>query len=442
MRFVRSTGRLALAVVLGAVLLCVAAVGGRSQVGVAAGGATTVLAERADAGAKGGGTFSVASYLGEISPTLRTNACTSVYTVTNLWTEPAEIVQSFRSLSDVEVHRLTDTVGVGGRAVHDLAEIDALGTAFHGYVWAESGLPFAFDLASCPGRWSQYYLAIVQKRWPPIPEAPVLTSDLGVGRYTLRWNGVDLAESYLLQEAVDPDFADVAQSWELTPTTAYTVTDLSAGPYYYRVRARGRWADSSWSHSEGVLRDDFATPASGWAVANNDYERWRYVNGRYEGTAKQPDVPVFERAPVRVDDFTLQTDFYPITRGSEGTHGLVFGLSVDGREYYAFGATPFGGGQYLLERRMPGGQWVTLQDWAPHAVDATHFRLKVVRSGDRIELFIDDQWVAGVTDDVLTGARGVGVYVVPFVEPVASGSVTTQFDNFVVAGPVVGFDAP
>ena len=42
----------------------------------------------------------------------------------------------------------------------------------------------------------------------------------------------------------------------------------------------------------------------------------------------------------------------------------------------------------------------------------------------------------------VAGARGVGVYVVPFVEPVASGSVTTQFDNFVVAGPVVGFDAP
>ena len=303
MRFVRSTGRLALAVVLGGVLLCVAAVGGRSQVGVAAGGATTVLAERADAGAKGGGTFSVASYLGEISPTLRTNACTSVYTVTNLWTEPAEIVQSFRSLSDVEVHRLTDTVGVGGRAVHDLAEIDALGTAFHGYVWAESGLPFAFDLASCPGRWSQYYLAIVQKRWPPIPEAPVLTSDLGVGRYTLRWNGVDLAESYLLQEAVDPDFADVAQSWELTPTTAYTVTDLSAGPYYYRVRARGRWADSSWSHSEGVLRDDFATPASGWASRSTRL-RWTSLRGAADSAGQtswkclpRPTSAPMERGP-------------------------------------------------------------------------------------------------------------------------------------------------
>jgi len=103
------------------------------------------------------------------------------------------------------------------------------------------------------------YLPLVLKRWPPIPDTPVLNAISnadGDGSYAVTWNAAYLAETYTLQEATDTAFS--------TPTTRYTGSGTSwnasnkpAGTYYYRVRASRSWQgqtlNSAWSNVQSVV---------------------------------------------------------------------------------------------------------------------------------------------------------------------------------------------
>jgi len=98
----------------------------------------------------------------------------------------------------------------------------------------------------------QIYLPLVVKRWPPIPYTPSLNplsnSDQD-NYYTASWTSDDLAQTYILEEAISSNFSGAqvvyqgsSLSWSV-PSPGKT-----PGNYYYRVKAHSSWGDSPWSN--------------------------------------------------------------------------------------------------------------------------------------------------------------------------------------------------
>jgi C1A family cysteine protease len=99
------------------------------------------------------------------------------------------------------------------------------------------------------------HLPLVMKRWPPIPDTPVLnpiSNPDGDGNYHVSWSSAYLADTYTLQEDDNAAFS--------SPTTRYTgsgtswnATGKSPGTYYYQVKAGNAWGDSGWSTTRSVI---------------------------------------------------------------------------------------------------------------------------------------------------------------------------------------------
>jgi hypothetical protein len=103
-------------------------------------------------------------------------------------------------------------------------------------------------------KWHRVYLPLVLRRWPPIPDTPVLNvisnADID-GTYTVSWNAVYLAITYTLQEDDNPSFSSPTVRYTDT-LTSWNANDQAAGVYYYQVKANnGRWS-SDWSNVESV----------------------------------------------------------------------------------------------------------------------------------------------------------------------------------------------
>jgi hypothetical protein len=101
------------------------------------------------------------------------------------------------------------------------------------------------------------YLPLVMKRWPPVPYTPVLNPIDNTdqdGYYTITWGEADLADSYILEEATNASFSGAQVVYQGTDLS-WTVPDPGKmpGTYYYRVKARNSWGDSSWSNIRSVI---------------------------------------------------------------------------------------------------------------------------------------------------------------------------------------------
>jgi len=95
---------------------------------------------------------------------------------------------------------------------------------------------------------------MVLRRWPPIPDTPVLNAisnpDID-GNYTVSWNAAYLAITYTLQEDDNTSFSSPTIRYT-GPMTSWNANDQAAGVYYYQVKANnGRWS-SDWSNVESV----------------------------------------------------------------------------------------------------------------------------------------------------------------------------------------------
>ena len=98
------------------------------------------------------------------------------------------------------------------------------------------------------------YLPMVAKRWPPLPDTPVLnaiSNPGGVRNYAVTWNTAYLAETYTLQEATDAAFSSATTRYTGSGTS-WNASNKSAGTYYYRVKATNSYGDSGWSNVQSV----------------------------------------------------------------------------------------------------------------------------------------------------------------------------------------------
>jgi hypothetical protein len=114
--------------------------------------------------------------------------------------------------------------------------------------------PIKSDIFQIDSDTHEVFIPLVMKRWPPIPETPVLnpiTTPDGRTNFSVNWSTAALAETYVLQEAVNPEFADPVQQYS-GPATFWNATNKSPGTYYYRVKALNTWGESGWSNTGQV----------------------------------------------------------------------------------------------------------------------------------------------------------------------------------------------
>jgi len=101
---------------------------------------------------------------------------------------------------------------------------------------------------------SKIYLPLVFKRYPPIPDTPVLNAISNPGNdgdYTVSWGAAYLATSYILEEDDNSAFSSPTQRYSGSGTS-WSASNKSTGTYYYRVKAHNSWGDSAWSNVESV----------------------------------------------------------------------------------------------------------------------------------------------------------------------------------------------
>lgn len=98
------------------------------------------------------------------------------------------------------------------------------------------------------------YFPLVMRRWPPIPDVPVLNSisySAGDDYYTVDWDSAYLADTYTLQEDDNASFSSPEVRYTGYSTSWYA-SDKAVGTYYYRVKATNSWGDSGWSSIRSV----------------------------------------------------------------------------------------------------------------------------------------------------------------------------------------------
>ncbi len=129
------------------------------------------------------------------------------------------------------------------------------------------------------GKW-RAFLPTVMQRWPPLPGAPALQAidnTDGDGAYAIRWDAAVGAETYVLEETRDSNFASALERYA-GPGTVFQVVGQGATRFFYRVKAQNRWGDSAWSKVERVdvfwekePNDDASLQANGPLVSGLVY---------------------------------------------------------------------------------------------------------------------------------------------------------------------------
>jgi hypothetical protein len=98
------------------------------------------------------------------------------------------------------------------------------------------------------------FLPIVMKRWPPIPDVPVLNAISNSdhdGDYGVDWDSAYLASTYELQEDDNSSFSSPVTRYSGS-LTYYSVNDKPVGTWYYRVRGCNSYGCSGWSVTRSV----------------------------------------------------------------------------------------------------------------------------------------------------------------------------------------------
>ncbi|HKZ83253.1 MAG TPA: DNRLRE domain-containing protein [Anaerolineae bacterium] len=127
------------------------------------------------------------------------------------------------------------------------------------------------------------YLPLVPKRWPPIPDVPVLnpiSNPDGDGNYTVSWNAAYLADTYTLQEDDNAAFSSPTTPYT-GPGTSWPASGKPAGTYYYRVKATNVYGDSGWSNAQSV---SVFPPGTLYSIADADVLQG-YPNTNYGSDA-------------------------------------------------------------------------------------------------------------------------------------------------------------
>jgi hypothetical protein len=97
--------------------------------------------------------------------------------------------------------------------------------------------------------WSQPAVTTVQASALPAPNLQPIDNPGGISDYTIEWQSVAGADTYLLEQSRDPYFVSPTEVYSGSGTSHFR-DDQPGGTWHYRVRAFGPSGSSPWSGSE------------------------------------------------------------------------------------------------------------------------------------------------------------------------------------------------
>jgi cardiolipin synthase len=107
------------------------------------------------------------------------------------------------------------------------------------------------------GDYFAYLPVVLRNLGPPLPHQPTLfmiSNPDGDGAYNVSWTEEPFrrADTYTLEEALDPSFSSGLQTVCTTADQSCDVTDRLAGTYYYRVRGYNGYGYGPYSNTQSV----------------------------------------------------------------------------------------------------------------------------------------------------------------------------------------------
>jgi uncharacterized repeat protein (TIGR01451 family) len=170
--------------------------------------------------------------------------------------------------------------------------------------------------------------------------------------------------------------------------------------------------------------DNFSDPDSGWPVGDNSSRRYAYTGGQYQIWVKKPSQGWLVTPGAKATDFAASVSARRAS-GSSGGYGIVFGINEGWGEFYEFDIGP---NNYSIWK-YNYGTWTALRNWTASSYIKTGTswnRLKVVRDGANIAVYVNNQYLATVTDGSFTGLRRIGL----LAESPSTGPLDARFDDF------------
>jgi hypothetical protein len=179
-----------------------------------------------------------------------------------------------------------------------------------------------------------------------------------------------------------------------------------------------------------LYEENFDDPDSGWDVFDEDNTVAEYVDGEYEIGVYDVDYMAWgsvEAGP-EFTDFQVEVEARSVDGPVDNNFGLLIRYQPDTDAFYWFQISA--DGFYSFDLRE-AGDWTSLAGWEEsdaiqQGLGATN-RLQVICQGDRFSLYVNDVFLAEVTDDVLSYGQ-VGLAAGAFDEP----GVVIHFDNLEV----------
>lgn len=257
--------------------------------------------------------------------------------------------------------------------------------------------------------------------WVRINSTSIRTFDLCEDDNTAGWveDTIDLSsyagQSVTLEFRVETDFID---------SSNYFVDDVSieAGNNTYLPLTLSNY----WT----ALHDDFSNPNSGWDISDTPESTYGYVNGEYQILVKQPEIGyMVARELAMPADYRMEISARLATT-TIGSYGVLFEElpTPSGWEGYVFIIHP-DAGEFRLEQMTPD---IELIDWTYSSAierDMGTNRIRVDRTGSRIEIYINGTRVVDILDGTFTGpGRDVGLAAYAYETTPADA----RFDDFAV----------
>ena len=170
--------------------------------------------------------------------------------------------------------------------------------------------------------------------------------------------------------------------------------------------------------------DAFEDPSSGWPVSNDAYATFAYVAGQYQIKMKKAGYWTAASPGAKASDYVASVTAHRQS-GKTGSYGLIFGINSDWTEFYALFVYA---SRYSLWR-YGNSQWTALKNWTTSKAIATGTksnRLKVVRSGSTIAVYVNDKALTTINDNLYTGLRRIGL----LSSAPSTGPIDARFDDF------------
>ncbi len=321
-------------------------------------------------------------------------------------------------------------------------------TSANGTSWTKAVANPVLDIGS-PGAWDWLevyspYVIKVGAEYQLWYSGAALPTAWGSG-YATSTDGSNWTRQRLIipegpQGSFDTDSADYLSVLVDGPTTRIWYAGLQGDTYaigYAAAVACDQNANlplviTSGSACTPLYVDDFSDPNSGWYIADGADTAYDYLAGQYEIFVKNPSWVAAVTPGALASDFSAQVTARRLA-GNSGGYGLEFAINENWDSFYLF---LIYADNYSVWRYQ-SGNYNEIKAWTYSSYLNTGTgwnKLKVVRNGSAINVFINDQRVGDFIDNNLTGPGRFGL----MAQSPDNSSIKVRFDDFSLSTAACG----